>query len=108
MDAAEIFDMQEGDGESLLTILHYPLADAVKKRRDNYAYLLEHLPGNPSVCPVYTNLLQDTCPMFFPFLCEDRESLMKHLAAAGIPPEVVLAGTAFHRHRKVSWRTLHL
>lgn len=26
--------------------------------------------------------------MFFPFLCEDRESLMKHLAAAGIPPKV--------------------
>ncbi|RGU91962.1 hypothetical protein DWW31_12285 [Clostridium sp. AF15-17LB] len=84
----EIFDMQEGDGESLQTILHYPLADAVKKRRDNYAYLLEHLPDNPSVRPVFPHLPQDACPMFFPFLCEDRESLMKHLAAAGIPPKV--------------------
>lgn len=84
----EIFDMQEGDAESLYAINHYPLEEAVSKRRENYAYLLEHLPKNPSVRPIFTELPDDTCPMFFPFLCDDRKSLMDHLAANQIPPKV--------------------
>lgn len=84
----EIFDMQAGDEASLRSILHYPLGDAIQKRRENYAYLLRHLPDDPAVRPVFPELPDDTCPMFFPFFCEDRESLMEHLAANGIPPKV--------------------
>lgn len=84
----EIYDMQEGDSESLQTILHYPLQDAIQKRRENYVYLLEHLPMIPSVRPIFPTLPDDTCPMFFAFLCEDREALMKHLDANQIPPKV--------------------
>lgn len=84
----EIFDMQEGDADSLYRIKHYPLKNAIQKRRENYAYLLEHLPQNPAVRPIFPDLPADTCPMFFPFLCDDRESLMEHLAANQIPPKV--------------------
>lgn len=84
----KIYDMQEGDKASLNTILHYPLQDAVEKRRENYAYLLKHLPYNPTVRPIFSELPKDTCPMFFPFLCNDRQSLMKHLDTNGIPPKV--------------------
>lgn len=84
----EIFDMQEGDAESLQTILHYPLKEAVEKRRENYAYLLAHLPENEAVRPVFPELDKDTCPMFFPFFCDDRESLMAYLAENHIPPKV--------------------
>lgn len=84
----EIFDMQEGDAESLQTILHYPLKEAVEKRRENYTYLLAHLPENKAVRPVFPELDKDTCPMFFPFFCDDRESLMAYLAENHIPPKV--------------------
>lgn len=84
----EIFDMQEGDEDSLYRIKHYPLAQAIEKRRENYAYLLEHLPENPAVRPIFPTLPEDSCPMFFAFLCDDRESLMAHLAANQIPPKV--------------------
>ena len=84
----EIFDMQEGDADSLYRIKHYPLDTAVQKLRENYAWLLEHLPKNPAVRPIFPELPEDVCPMFFPFLCDDRESLMKHLAANQIPPKV--------------------
>lgn len=84
----EIFDMQEGDPDSLNTILHYPLREAIEKRRENYAYLLAHLPKNPAVRPIFPELPDDVCPMFFPFLVDDREALMKHLADNGIPPKV--------------------
>lgn len=84
----EIFDMQAGDDESLRAIEHYPLDDAIKKRRENFAYLLGHLPDNPAVRPIFTELPDDVCPMFFPFLVDDREALMKHLADNRIPPKV--------------------
>lgn len=84
----EIFDMQEGDADSLYRIRHYPIENSVEKRRENFTYLLEHLPENPAVRPVFTELPKDVCPMFFPFLCEDRQNLMDHLAAWQIPPKV--------------------
>ena len=83
-----IFDMQEGDEASLYTIRHYPLKEASEKRRENYKYLLAHLPENSSVRPVFPELPDDVCPMFFPFLVDGRASLMEHLASRQIPPKV--------------------
>lgn len=84
----EIFDIQEGDAQSLNAICHYPLDEAIQKRRENYAYLLEHLPDNPAIRPVFPVLSGDACPMFFPFLCDDRQPLMDFLAANDIAPKV--------------------
>ena len=84
----EIFDMQAGDEESFKTILHYPLDESIRKRRENFAYLLKNLPENPAVRPVFTGLPDDVCPMFFPFLVDGRDALMKHLADSRIPPKV--------------------
>ena len=49
----EIFDIQEGDEASLKTILHYPFRDAIRKRQENYRYLLEHLPERSDIRPVF-------------------------------------------------------
>ena len=73
----EIFDIQEGDEASLKTILHYPFRNAIRKRQENYRYLLEHLPER-----------SDIRPMFFPFFVENRDALIKHLADRHIPPKV--------------------
>ena len=84
----EIFDIQTGDDDSLQAILHYPIDDSIEKRRENFAYLLKNLPENPAVRPIFTELPDSVCPMFFPFLADDREALMKHLADNHIPPKV--------------------
>lgn len=84
----KIYDIQEGDPVSLETIMHYPIDEAITKRRENFAYLLENLPVNPAVKPVFDNLPEDVCPMFFPFYCEDRAAFMDHLAANAIPPKI--------------------
>lgn len=84
----EIFDMQEGDPRSWETISHFPMKEAIERRRENYRYLLEHLPKKPGARPVFPELPEDVCPMFFPSLTENREALMKHLAERQIPPKV--------------------
>lgn len=60
----EIFDIQEGDEASLKTILHYTFRDAIRKRQENYRYLLEHLPERSDIRPVFPYLSDDICPMF--------------------------------------------
>ena len=84
----KIFDIQEGDSRSLDAIRHYPLDEAVKKRRQNYAYLLGHLPENPAIRPIFTRLEDHACPMFFPFLCDGRKPLMDYLEKNQIAPKV--------------------
>lgn len=84
----KIFDMQAGDNESLKTIQHYPLDNSIHKRRANYNYLLEHLPYNPSVRPVFPELPDDVCPMFFPLFADNRNSLIDHLKKNQIVPKV--------------------
>ena len=84
----KIFDMQAGDDVSYETILYYPLDNAIEKRRENFKYLLENLPENPDVKPIFTELPDDVCPMFFPFFVENRDDVMKHLYANAIPPKV--------------------
>lgn len=84
----KIYDIQEGDPKSLETILHYPIDNAIEKRRKNFAYLLKHLPKNPEVRPIFTELPDDVCPMFFPFLVDNRNSLMEHLAVNEVPPKI--------------------
>lgn len=84
----EIFDIQEGDEASLKTILHYTFRDAIRKRQENYRYLLEHLPERSDIRPVFPYLSDDICPMFFPFFVENRDALIKHLADRHIPPKV--------------------
>ena len=80
--------MQAGDSASLETIRHYPFRDAIRKRQENYRYLLEHLPEIPGVRPVFPALPDTVCPMFFAFFAEDREPLLQHLADCDIPPKV--------------------
>lgn len=80
--------MQAGDDVSYETILYYPLDNAIENRRENFKYLLENLPENPNIKPIFTELPDDVCPMFFPFFVENRDDVMRHLYANAIPPKV--------------------
>lgn len=83
-----IFDIQKGDKESLETIKHFPIDEAFHKRRKNYKYIMEHLPSNKAFRPVFTELPEDVCPMFFPLYCKGREKFLEYLEENRIPPKV--------------------
>ena len=58
----KIFDMQAGDDVSFETILYYPLENAIEKRRENFQYLLENLPENPNIKPIFKELPEEELP----------------------------------------------
>lgn len=84
----EIFDMQKGDERSLEAIRHFDLDEAICKRQENYRYLLEHFPQGKSFHPVFDELSEDVCPMFFAMYCEDREDFMEYLAKNRVVPKI--------------------
>lgn len=84
----DIFDMQKGDEESLNTIKYYALNNSINKRVENYNYLLENLPNNSDFKPVFNNLPENICPMFFPFFSDNRENILKYLEDNNITPKI--------------------
>lgn len=84
----QIFDAQESDPTSPEIIRHYPVQEAVCRRRENYGYLLEHLGPDLPVRPFFLSMPEDTCPMHFAFLCEHREYLKAYLKEHGIAANI--------------------
>lgn len=84
----DIFDIQKGDTKSLHIIEYYDLENTIAKRRENYKYLLDNLPRNSNITVIFDKLDKNSCPMFFPFLVNDREKLMNFLKSKDITPKV--------------------
>lgn len=84
----KMFDCQASDSESIEIIRHYPVSAAVERHRENYAYLLEHLPDNAPVRPIFRQIPLDVCPMYFAFYCEDRQRLKDYLKEHGIAASI--------------------
>lgn len=84
----DLFDFQAGDAKSIEIMRHYPVEEAVVRRRENYAYLIAQLPQDAPVKPFFTEIPADTCPMHFAFLCHHRAHLMEHLKQNGIAASI--------------------
>jgi perosamine synthetase len=56
----------------------------VQKRRKNFQYLLDALRDVPGTTPVFTSLTDGVCPMFFPFIVEDRHVWYAGLDSMGV------------------------
>ena len=80
----QIFNIQEGDRQSIEIMCHYPVQDAVARHRENYQYLISHLPKNAPLKPFFTDIPDDTCPMYFAFLCNHRQHFKDYLKDNGI------------------------
>ncbi len=66
---------------------HIDLECVCKRRKQNYAYLLEHLSG---VTPVITRELNaEECPFGLPVYAENRDALQQHLASHKINAAVL-------------------
>ena len=60
------------------------LEEIVEARRRNYRYLLERLDFSDDLRPLYPNLADGVCPLGFPVLVGDRDSLMSRLISKGV------------------------
>jgi dTDP-4-amino-4,6-dideoxygalactose transaminase len=58
--------------------------DIVKRRRENFTYLLEKLQGIDGVKPLMSSVPDGICPLFFPLLVKNREKLHDFLLKHGV------------------------
>jgi len=56
----------------------------LQKRRANFEFLLERLKDISSIKPLYQDLPNGVCPLFFPILVDDRDVLQTRLYSKGI------------------------
>jgi hypothetical protein len=83
-----IFDAYEGDGFSGDIITRYPYQDLIRRRRENYRYLLAQNPFNPQAVPVFPDLPGEVCPSHLALYAADRERALTVLAAYGVKATV--------------------
>jgi perosamine synthetase len=71
-----------------------PHAEIAGHRRRNYAFLAEELDGLSGARPLHPRLQNGTCPLSFPLVVDEPESLLRELERSGIGAE--LFWTDFH------------
>jgi hypothetical protein len=79
-----IFDAYESDALSAEIINRYPYRDFIRRRRENYRYILDQNPFNPQASPVFPDLSEGVCPSHLALYAEDREWALAALADAGV------------------------
>lgn len=58
--------------------------EIARRRRQNYALLNEHLTGLSEAEPLYATLPKGACPLAFPLVVDEPESLLRELESGGI------------------------
>jgi dTDP-4-amino-4,6-dideoxygalactose transaminase len=76
-------------------IKHTNPEEVIKQRRQNYLQLLKALEGSQVFKPLYLKLPEGVCPLSFPILVENRESIYNQLNERGIA--VIQWWSGFHR-----------
>lgn len=79
-----IFDAYGADEASVYTMKHFPAASICRKRRDNYTFLLTHLPSHPQLTVIYPKLSAETVPSHFTVYVKDRDAVQAYLKEHGI------------------------
>jgi hypothetical protein len=88
MRLRRIFDAYESDGLSAEIIHAYPYRNLIRRRRENYRYILSQNPFNPQAAPVFSQLPEGVCPSHFALYAEKREQAMAVLASRGVKATV--------------------
>jgi hypothetical protein len=84
----DIFDAYGSDGLSGEIIARYPYQDLIRRRRENYRYILAQNPFNPQAAPVFPALPEEVCPSHLALYAADRERAMTVLASYGVKATV--------------------
>jgi hypothetical protein len=88
MRLRRIFDAYESDGLSRDIMTRFPWKELIRRRRANYARILEHSPFGPGALPVFPRLEEGVCPSHFPLYSPNREEARALLAAGGVKSTV--------------------
>jgi hypothetical protein len=87
-----VFDAYKSDTLSAEIINRYPYRDLIRRRRENYRYILDQNPFNPQASPVFPDLgegvCEGVCPSHLALYAEDRERALAVLAAHGVKAAV--------------------
>ena len=68
-------------------LLSFNVKDTIQKRRANYTIYLRELHGLSSVRPLFPDLPDGVCPLYFPMIAVDRDGLCDALKALSIPAD---------------------
>ena len=71
----------------------------IQKRRKNYKLLLQLLNDSEQVSPLYPELKEGVCPLYFPVIAKNRDQLSHRLKKMGILAICFWAGY----HRSLPW-----
>jgi dTDP-4-amino-4,6-dideoxygalactose transaminase len=70
---------------SLRVVRHAGSSDIVKRRRENFGLLLDAFKGSEVMKPLFHELPDGVCPLFFPVIAEDCDRICAELDSRGIP-----------------------
>jgi hypothetical protein len=88
MRLRQIFDAYASDGLSAEIINHYPYRELIRRRRENYQYILSQEPFNPQAAPVFSRLPEGVCPSHLALYAGDRDRALAVLADHGVKATV--------------------
>lgn len=80
----EIFSAHKSDPESIEIITRFDYQELIKKRRENYKYLLSHLKSDLPFHIVFPELKDGTVPSHFTIYTDTREQIQDYLKNKGI------------------------
>jgi hypothetical protein len=80
----KIFDVYESDSLSAHIIRNLFPEALIKRRRENYAYILSRHPFGPRLRPVFPSLDEGVCPSHMSLYAQDRDAAQHFLAKHGI------------------------
>jgi len=90
-EAERLMDEDSGvyvlDDESTRILKHLNVKRLIERRRANFKTLLKHLSHNERFVPVFIDLPENVCPMFFPVFVSDsyvRDDLQQEFASKGL------------------------
>lgn len=88
-----------------------PIKEITSARRENFSYLLKHLPHNAHIKPLFTTLPEGVCPLGFPIVVSNRDAIKQKLIANNIFPPIHwnLTEAVDHKQYNKSWKlSLHI
>lgn len=78
---------------------HLDPTDAIRRRRQNYLTLRDHIADIPGITVMEHNLPADVCPLGLPILVKTRDAVARALSAKGLASTPWWSGY----HRKLDW-----
>lgn len=92
----------------------FDFGEIIQRRRKNFQYLLEKLDGSESIKLLFSRLPEGVCPLGFPILVQNRNSLKDKLIKSKIYPPIhwklpkEIDGNEFANSRQISENILTL